>query len=176
MKEKSKPALKGKKAIFIIGDTAVGKTALVSSITNKPFDEKMTIGLNIESFDLQVKDEIRECSFVDLGGAEAFHKLKNDYVKECSGGIFVFDLTDTKSFENIPYYLNLIKDAIFGKPVVLVGNKKDKDRIISLDDATHFAEEHNMQYFETSVVTQENVEKVFSKICELVKIIIFDEE
>ena len=170
MVKKQNTKLKEKKAIFIIGDKMVGKSALLSSIQNKSFDNKMTIALNIETFELELKDEIRECSFVDLGGAEAFHKLYKEYVDNCSGGIFVFDLTDQKSFENIAYYLELVKDVLKDKPVVLVGNKKDLERTVSLQKAISFAEKHTMPYFETSAVTRENVVELFSQICELVKL------
>lgn len=154
--------------IYVVGDKMVGKTALLSALTGKSIKTKLTMGVDFQDITLQVQNDLREFSFIDLGGAEPFHKFYEKYVEEASGGIFVFDLTNRKSFENIPYYFDLIKDIFEGKPAILVGNKRDLEREITFDEAQVFAKENNIPYFETSALTKEGVNEAISFICELV--------
>ena len=70
--------------------------------------------------------------------------------------IIAFDLTNKVSFEGVKTWINSIykhSDPSIAK--VLVGNKADleDERIVSKTDARRLAEEHGMEYFETSAKT-----------------------
>ena len=54
------------------------------------------------------------------------------------------------------------------KIVYLIGNKVDdeKHRVIQKEDAIMLAEELNMEYYETSAFTGENIKTIFFKICQ----------
>ncbi len=168
MNSKETKQSKKNKVIFVVGDKMVGKTALLNALTGKSLETKLTMGVDFDDITVQVKNCLREFSFLDLGGAEAFHKLYSKYVEKASGGIFVFDLAERKSFDNIPYYLNLLNNILDELPLILVGNKNDLVREITNEEAVAFAKEKDMSYFETSAVTKENVTEVFSCICDQV--------
>ena len=55
-------------------------------------------------------------------------------------------------------------------PKVLVGNKLDLegDRVVSRNEAMKFAQEHGMQYFETSAKNNININEMVSHIVEKV--------
>ena len=54
------------------------------------------------------------------------------------------------------------------KIIYLIGNKVDdeKHRVIQKEDAIMLAEELNMEYYETSAFTGENIKTIFFKICQ----------
>ena len=154
--------------IFMIGDAMVGKTALLKSLPDMSIETLLTLGLEITDIEISVRNEKITLSVIDLGGKEAFHKFYTKYVETALGGIFVFSLANRKSFENLPYYQNLIKDTFTDKPFILVGNKSDMDREVSYETAASFADENDMPYFETSAITKENIIEAFTSLSEMI--------
>ena len=74
--------------------------------------------------------------------------------------IIAFDITNLESFENVKTWMNSIyKHADPSIAKVLVGNKIDLDdqRVVSKAEATKIAQEHGMDYFETSARDNINI-------------------
>jgi GTPase SAR1 family protein len=85
--------------------------------------------------------------------------------------IIAFDLTNQESFEGVKTWMNSIykhSDPSIAK--VLVGNKLDleADRIVSKSDAQKIANEHGMEYFETSAKNNININEVMTHIMDKV--------
>lgn len=85
--------------------------------------------------------------------------------------IIAFDLTKRETFEGVKTWINSIykhSDPTIAK--VLVGNKVDleDERCVSKSEAQKVAEEHGMEYFETSARSNINVQEVMSHIIEKV--------
>lgn len=62
----------------------------------------------------------------DTAGQERFRAITSAYYKKALGIIMVFDLTDTKSFQNLHNWLKELQT--FGEStavILLVGNKSD---------------------------------------------------
>ena len=85
--------------------------------------------------------------------------------------IIAFDLTQKKSFENVHTWIDSIyrtaPDATL--PKVLVGNKVDLadgqgQRAVLKSEALKIANEHGIQYFETSAKENVNVKEVMQFI------------
>lgn len=81
--------------------------------------------------------------------------------------IIAFDLTNKESFEGVKIWISSIykhSDPNIAK--VLVGNKVDSvdERIISKSEARQIAEEHGMEYFETSAKNNINITEVMNHI------------
>ena len=67
--------------------------------------------------------------------------------------IIAYDITNQESFEGVKAWMNSIykhSDPNIAK--VLVGNKIDleSERVVSKNEALKIAQEHEMEYFETS--------------------------
>ena len=74
--------------------------------------------------------------------------------------IIAFDLTNLESFENVKTWMNSIyKHADPNIAKVLVGNKTDLEdlRMVSKSEAHKIAQEHGMEYYETSAKNNENI-------------------
>ncbi len=147
--------------IFLLGDSFVGKTAMLNSLQGKSIETTITLGLNKVNLTFPVNDKQIIFTIFDFGGNEKFHKFYLDVVKTVDGGFFVFDLTSRRSFANISYYFELLQKVLLGKPVILLGNKSDLERVISKEEVFNFTRQHNLPYFETSAVTKENLTEAF---------------
>ena len=79
--------------------------------------------------------------------------------------LFVYDITDYISFNKIPKYIenasSLVKTNFYK---VLVWNKcdKEKEREVNEEEGKKISEEFNMNFFETSCLTNQNVNEVFN--------------
>ena len=85
--------------------------------------------------------------------------------------IITFDITKQESFDNVKTWMNSIyKHADPSIAKVLVGNKIDleEDRVISKQEATKIAQEHGMDYFETSARDNVNIQELLQYIMEKV--------
>lgn len=117
-------------------------------------------------------------SIWDTSGQEQFSRIINAYYRNITGAIFVFDLTNYKSFKSIEtwhrdLFLNLDEEAHSYFPFVVVGNKSDLKslRAISFEDADNFIAKLGGIYLEVSAKENLNIQTIFST---LIKIIMFN--
>ena len=78
--------------------------------------------------------------------------------------MLVFDVTNSKSFENVGKWLrNIQEHATDDVERMLVGNKVDMEdkRVVPRDVAQKLAAEHSIPYFETSAKNNQGVEEAF---------------
>ena len=62
----------------------------------------------------------------DTAGQERFRAITNAYYRGAVGAIIAYDLTKSKTFENVQKWLNELKDnAEPNITVMLLGNKSD---------------------------------------------------
>ena len=86
----------------------------------------------------------------DTAGQERFKTLTMSFYKRADGIILMFNTCIPRSFENIPEWIESIKQhANESVPVVLVGNQVDKSDlfIIQRDQAETLAGKYGMEYF-----------------------------
>ena len=106
----------------------------------------------------------------DSGGQERYKSASKQFLKKAQGIVLVFDLTSPFSFEGMVNWLTDIEnEATKDLPIVLVGNKSDlSNKAISYEEVSKFAENKNLQYFETSALKGDNIDEVFLTIANLV--------
>nr|KAG5699929.1 hypothetical protein BaRGS_018228 [Batillaria attramentaria] len=86
--------------VVILGDTGVGKTCLAARLNNKdaPIPHNPTIGLDFTACAVTVDGETVRANIWDTAGQERFNSLLPAYCRAAQGAIFVFDLTDLRTF------------------------------------------------------------------------------
>ena len=97
--------------------------------------------------------------------------VNRNIFQRVQGIILMYDLADRDSYENISKWLELIRQNVPNKPMILVGNKLDlanEKRIVTKEEAEKIAKDNNIECFEGSGYSGENVEKIFSAIAEKV--------
>ena len=107
----------------------------------------------------------------DTAGQERFHTITQQFYRQAQGMIIAFDLTNRRSFENVQTWIasiyRLAPDSTI--PKVLVGNKVDLDgRVVTRSEAQRLAEDHGIEYFETSAKENVNVQELMQHIMGLV--------
>ena len=167
--------------LITLGDSGVGKTSILKRFVNQKFDEDMisTIGFGFSSKLITLKNGSKiKFKLVDTAGQENFRSLNNSYLKNAEGIFFIFSHNSRKSFENITYWIDSIKENIQeinnfkNFPAFLIGNKSDLEHKINDEEIEDFSKENNFSgYIETSAKENINIDKIFQEMGEtLIKI------
>ena len=152
--------------ICLLGDAGVGKTSLLSRFVDNSFKENYnnTIGVDFRLVTLKSENIISKIHIWDTAGQERFRSLALNYLNNSHGFIFMYDITDLDSFNNVVNWINLALDKNI-KTVAnfLVGNKCDneEERKVSKEEAENLAREKNLIFLETSAKMDNNVQKLF---------------
>jgi len=106
----------------------------------------------------------------DTAGQERYHSLAPMYYRGASAAIVVFDITHASSFQRAKKWIVELRQNVNNPNLIiaLVGNKADlvDDRTVSEEEASSYAEELDLLYFETSAKENVNVEELFNSIAE----------
>ncbi|MHA1149324.1 MAG: Rab family GTPase [Promethearchaeota archaeon] len=157
--------------LIIIGDPHVGKTSLILRYINKVFDRTYlpTLGVNVSSKTLQVGDSLVQLVIWDIAGQAKFEYMRSAFYKGAKCVFYVFDLTNSYSFNSITKWSQDIQSNVAQYNSLMgfvIGNKSDltNKRVISREQAIHLAKQLDLEYFETSALTGDNVKVVFNSI------------
>ena len=106
----------------------------------------------------------------DTAGQERFHSITNNFFHNADGILFVYDITNAKSFEGAKNWIDEAKDVGDFCQRILIGNKCDleQERQVSLETLNEYANEEKINFFETSAKDNINLKEVFNKIVELI--------
>jgi small GTP-binding protein len=158
--------------IVMLGDGAVGKTALTLRFTEDHFDAdyKRTIGSDfaVKRLPVEQHDSNVTLQVWDLAGQPRFEIVRQSFYRGARGGLLVFDVTRRRTFLNLDRWKNEAFDSIGNSvPLVIVANKVDLDdsRVVTTEEGRVYAKEHGYLYVESSALTGENVEDAFVALC-----------
>ena len=152
--------------ICLLGDAGVGKTSILTRFCDNTFKESYnnTIGVDFRLVTLKYKDIISKLHLWDTAGQERFRSLTLNYLHNSHGFLFIFDITNKDSFDNIVNWINLSFDNNKNSVInFLIGNKCDQNssRKVEESEAQQFAKEKGLIYLETSAKSDENIQKLF---------------
>ena len=115
--------------ICLLGEAGVGKTSLLTRFCDNSFKERYnnTIGVDFRVITLKYKNIISKIHIWDTAGQERFRSLALNYINNSQGFIFVYDITNRESFNNVENWVNLALEKN-NKNICnfLVVNKTDK--------------------------------------------------
>ena len=118
------------------------------------------VGVDFIQTQYKKGEQVFDVKIWDTAGQERFKTITYQFYRQANGMIIAFDLTNPESFENVKTWMNSIyKHADPNIAKVLVGNKLDLDdqRIVSTHEAQKIAQDHGMEYFETSAKNNTNI-------------------
>lgn len=154
-----------------MGNTAVGKSCLVSRFTKNEFarDSKSTIGVEFSTKTVQVGDKLIKAQIWDTAGQERYRSIASSYYRGAVGAFLVYDVTDSNSFDDLHVWLKEIQDnAEEDCRVMLCGNKCDLEssRRVSEREGRVFARDNGLAFIETSAKDATGVDDAFTRTLE----------
>ncbi|KAI4302721.1 hypothetical protein MLD38_038438 [Melastoma candidum] len=152
--------------IVIIGDSAVGKSNLLSRYARNEFNphSKATIGVEFQTQSMDIHGKEVKAQIWDTAGQERFRAVTSAYYRGAVGALVVYDISRRTTFDNVGRWLDELKthsDTTVVK--MLVGNKCDLENIrdVSVEEGKSLAESEGLFFMETSALDSTNVKKAF---------------
>lgn len=162
--------------VCVFGDGGVGKTTLIKKYVTGIFSDStiMTIGVDFHVKQLEIGDHLVSLQIWDFAGEDRFRFLLPAYVRGAAGGVFMFDITRFSSLKNINTWSEVIDvctdETTRPLPIILVGSKLDlaEKRAIDSNYGIQLKDENELfiDYLESSSLTGENVERIFTILAE----------
>lgn len=155
--------------MMILGDGAVGKTALMTRFVKNIFkpDYNVTIGVDFMFKELEVKNEKVQLQIWDWLGQKIFQGALSAFSKGARGALLLFDITRKVTFDALPQWMKEIRKGAGNIPIILIGNKRDLENLreVSNEMAINFLKLTNcFGFIETSAKTGDNVEEAFKML------------
>ncbi|XP_017255532.1 ras-related protein RABA3 [Daucus carota subsp. sativus] len=157
--------------VVVIGDSAVGKTQILSRFTKNDFclDSKSTIGVEFQTRTLTINSKLIKAQIWDTAGQERYRAVTSAYYRGALGAMLVYDVTKRQTFDHVARWVEELRAHADNTIVImLIGNKADLVdlRVVPTEDAIEFAEDQGLYFFETSALNGDNVEAAFFKLLE----------
>ena len=162
--------------IITLGDSGVGRTAIVKRYVQGTFEEEYisTVGTDFFYKEVKLKDGTKiKLKLIDTAGQEKYRAISKSYYKNAQGILFIFAYDNKDSFEHMQMWLNSCKDNISiieNIPIFLIGNKYDVENKQIKDNLIENLEKRNgiEEYIKTSAKKNIGIEELFNKLAEKV--------
>ncbi|PPS19874.1 hypothetical protein GOBAR_AA00693 [Gossypium barbadense] len=155
--------------IVLRGESAVGKSNLLSRFARNEFDNnsKATIGVEFQTQVVEIHGKEIKAQIWDTAGQERFRAVTSAYYRGAVGALIVYDITRRSSFDSIKRWLDELSthcDTAVARMVV--GNKCDLENIrdVSVEEGKSLAEEEDLFFMETSALESTNVQTAFEVV------------
>lgn len=139
------------KKVLLLGEPHVGKTTLANRIVNNNISQCPLMYQSSLTVQSGTNDE-DDLEIFDIPGN--FYSMWSYLIRECDIIVFMFDITDLKSFLQLQSkWLRVIARDLHPNSLaqfVLVGNKCEDERAVLRSEAIRFAKQFRMPYLEIS--------------------------
>lgn len=161
--------------IFVVGDSKVGKSSIIRTLFDQPFEDtwRKTSGVDFRATQIQSQSGVMyRCQIWDTAGSDDLNIITKNYYKRANAFVLVFDVTNRQSFDALTARMNSI--ATFARDdavILLAGNKcMINRREVEYSEGLSFAERYNVQYMELSVGEKsEGVIELFQSVLSIIE-------
>jgi len=118
---------------------------------------------------MKVNDYKIKLQIWDTAGQEKFKSITKTFYKGSNGVFLIYDITNKSSFKSIKSWLSELRSNIENKVnIMLIGNKcdEDNDRKVSFKEGEEFAIKNDLDFAETSSLSNVNIANSFNKMAE----------
>uniref|UniRef100_A0A914I9R5 Uncharacterized protein n=1 Tax=Globodera rostochiensis TaxID=31243 RepID=A0A914I9R5_GLORO len=159
--------------VVLLGDSCTGKTAICCRFAQFAYPQKysQTSGVDFYSRRITMPHSLTVLlQLWDVGGHNLTSPtMLNTYIFGAQAVLFVYDVTNTQSFDNLTDWVTAAKksSAQMEKPFCMgmVGNKTDSEhrRAVSIDRHNKFAEQNAFSAHFVAAKTGDSIELMFRK-------------
>ncbi len=157
--------------ITLIGESSVGKSSLIKQYITESFNQeiKTTIGGEREYKIIEINNKKINLCFWDTAGQEKYRSLSRIFVNNSNIVIFVYDITNEKSFNLIKEYWYPSTIETLGNDKVVFGiaaNKSDlyENEKVNFEDAQNYGKEINAIVKETTAVNHKQIDEFINEL------------
>ena len=114
--------------LILLGETGVGKTAIIQRYNENIFNNDINSTSNIGFIkkEVTINDQKVILELWDTVGQEQFRSVTQMFIKKSQIIVLVYEVTKIKTFESLDYWYDFIKNEFDEKVVLgLAGNKTD---------------------------------------------------
>ena len=153
--------------VIILGESRVGKSSIIKRfIYNKFEDNAMsTIGIDFSFKEIILENNVTiKLKIMDTSGQEKFRAISKSYYKNADGVIFVFELNNMQSFNELEEWIKTFNENYILNqdiPKYLVGNKND---LFNKEIDQTLIEDFYIKYYETSAKTNSIIDESFQDL------------
>lgn len=165
--------------IVLLGDSGVGKTALMNRHFKNEFNEAFlsTIGIDEKTETVRIRNkEVFKVQIWDTAGQERFRCLPRKYYQNADGILLLFSNDSAESFTNVEKWMTEIKqnnaktnsngEALSDRTTIfMLGNKCDiPNRQVSKEEGEALGKTYNIEYVETSSKLNINIDEIITRM------------
>lgn len=160
--------------VLIIGDTNVGKTALLRRFCDGDYPTTFisTVGIDYKTRVISLDEESVKLQIWDTAGQERFRTLTNAYFRGAAGAVLLYDITSRPTFSNVVGWMDSVMEhGAQNIRLAVVGNKLDldDDREVSIDEGKKLADNFDCLFFESSAKEGTNCNTIFTQLAQEIK-------
>ena len=167
--------------IIMLGDSGVGKTSLIYKYNDPDYeisqqDTKATIGYEYITIEREIEGTKATVYLWDTMGQDKFNSIAKTYFRNAAGVIFIYDITNRKSFDSLSEWVRQVDDSSDEAIPIVIGNKVDKEkyRQVTRMEGEKFAQENNAAFYEVSANTGYNIKNAIDLLLSVVFKNIYD--
>ena len=144
--------------VILVGDSGTGKTNLITVSAGFPFNSNMLSTTSCSYVQKIIKKNGKEykLNLWDTIGQEKYRSLTKIFLKGSKIVIFVYDISNKKSFQSLEFWKKIIDDIVGSELVYgIVGNKIDlyyKEEV-NEDEAEAYSKKIGAKFLLTSAKT-----------------------
>ena len=129
-----------------------------------------TIGVDFKIKTLDVDGKSVKLQIWDTAGQERFKSLTHSYLKGADGILFVYDITQKKTFDNLKKWIKDSEDSNQNFKKVIIGNKIDREseRKVPKESLEKFCDERKLKGFEASAKFGDNIDESFEALIKMI--------
>ena len=153
---------------IIIGDSNVGKSSLLNKFMTQEqnYNDGPTIGIDMKKKTYIINNNNIKFYIWDISGQNFYKNIVSTLYPNTNIVIITYDISNRKSFLNLGYWVNEIKNNldISQISVYIIGNKTDLVREVEYQEGYNYGLINGFEFFETSTKDTIKVIKIFNYI------------
>ena len=152
--------------ILLLGDSLVGKTSLLLKYVDYvfPAEHIATIGVEYKNKMIKKDDYNIKLQIWDTSGQERFHSITKSIYRNTNGVLFVYDITNKKTFNSIKNWIKDTENCDKDIKGVILGNKIDleEEREVEKESLEELGNKRKIPFLECSAKENINVNEAFN--------------
>ena len=135
--------------VVVVGESGVGKSCIVKVVVRDTFISDSAYTPTIVDYYRKNVTFGRENYLLDISdtaGDDIYAPITENHIRKGDCFLCVFSVHDKDSFTKIEFFMNNINLLKPNKPVILIGNKCDKDRVVTWLQCQQRARDYKVPY------------------------------